>query len=205
MPRLRFESISQLPERFRKQAEVKLAHPSNGGATQNGAKLKAAAPPSVFRPCRHARCAAGAGCSAPKNWVIEIPVRAMTTNRFISSLFIRDPVVRAARTAEVGRSYKEWKTMAYTEAVRLRIPTLASATVSVQAVYTGRLPDAGGLTMVGKAMVDGLVSAGVFRDDSPDVVLGEWYPAPRVDKAGPDRVVLTLSVPGFTEMLKPRP
>ena len=45
--------------------------------------------------------------------------------------------------------------------------------------------------MIGKAIIDGLVDAGVFVDDGPAVVLGEWYPAPRIDSAG-DRVAVSI-------------
>lgn len=187
MPRrLTFDSIAQLPERYRQQAIAQLApktatkaQPPSGRAT-------------VFRACPHERCrTGGAGCVERRDFTLTFPGRALTTNRLISALFIRDPEVRAARTAEVGRTYKEWKAAAFAQAVHDRIPTLATAVIEVQALYVGRLPDAGGLTMVGKAVVDGLVEAGVFVDDGPAVVLGEWYPAPRRDPSG-DRVEVTI-------------
>lgn len=189
MPRrLTFESIAELPERYRQQVARQL----EGQARAQPGRAPVAKAATVFRACSHPVCRQhGHGCERPATWELVIPGRALTTNRFVSALFIRDPAVRAARTAEVGRTYKEWKSAAYAIALHERIPTLATAVVTVQAFYARALPDAGGLTVVGKAMVDGLVEAGVFTDDRGSVLLGEWYPAPRVDRTG-DRVVLTV-------------
>ena len=189
MPRrLTFDSIAELPERYRQQVTRQLqAEPAKRGQRQPAAKAA-----TVFRVCSHPVCRQhGNGCERRARWELVIPGRALTTNRFVSALFIREPGARAARTAEVGRTYKEWKAAAYAIALHERIPTLATGVITVQAFYARALPDAGGLTVVGKAMVDGLVEAGVFTDDRGDVLLGEWYPAPRVDRTG-DRVVLTV-------------
>lgn len=187
--RARFESIADLPERYQQQAmkqAEKAAARRTPRATTRGKR------PPIYRPCSHDRCHnRNWACTLPQRFELVFPGRAITTNSYISALFIRDPGTRAARQAEVGRRYKEWKQAAFAVAVHDRIPTLQWATFQVQAVYLGRLPDAGGLVIVGKAILDGLVEAGVFANDTPDHVLGEYYPAPVEDQAG-DRVVVTV-------------
>lgn len=193
MPRLRFDSLADLPPRYRDQAAKVLAARRATAQTEPE-------PPALFRRCGHVRCRQHPACVEPATYELVLPGRAVTTNRFISPLFIRSPEARAARTAEVGRRYKEFKQAAYAMAIHERIPTLAGALFSVQAVYTSRLPDAGGLAVIGKAILDGLVEAGVFVDDGPDVIGGEWYPAPQRDGAG-DRLLVRLAAnvrPGLT-------
>lgn len=185
MPRLRIDSLADLPPRYRDQAARLLA------ARRATAATEPAPPAALFRRCGHVRCRKHPACVEPALFELVLPGRAVTTNRFISPLFIRSPEARAARTAEVGRRYKEFKQAAYAQAIHERIPTLAQALFSVQAIYTSRLPDAGGLAVIGKAILDGLVEAGVFTDDGPAVIGGEWYPAPTQDPAG-DRLVARI-------------
>jgi len=181
--RLRIDSIAQLPPALRAQAERQLA-----AKHQPAGASKA---PKVFRRCSHVACRKAELCVQPMVYELVLPGRALTTNRYLSALFVRNPEARAARTAEVGRTYRQWKEAAYALAIHERIPTLGTAVFEAQAIYTSRLPDAGGLAIVGKACLDGLVEAGVLPDDDGRHVLGEWYPAPRQDSAG-DRVQLTL-------------
>lgn len=188
MPRrLTYNDLSELPPRFRAQAVEQLR-------TRRASRSAAPEPdvPTLFRRCGHVGCRSHDACVRPGRYELVIPGRAVTTNRFISPLFIGSPDARAARTAEVGRRYKEVKQAAYAMAIHERIPTLARGLFSVQAIYTSRLPDAGGLAVVGKAILDGLVEAGVFVDDGPSVIGGEWYPAPVRDDAG-DRLVVRVA------------
>lgn len=187
--RARFESIADLPERYQQQVQQKAEKDAQRRAPRQAPAGKR---PPIYRPCNHDRCHNRSwACVLPQRFELVIPGRAITTNSYISALFVRDPGARAARQAEVGRRYKEWKQAAFALAVHDRIPTLQWATFQVQAVYVGRLPDAGGLVITGKAILDGLVEAGVFADDNADHVLGEFYPAPVKDQAG-DYVRVTV-------------
>lgn len=193
--RLIFNDLSELPPRLREQAIAQIADRRAARA-----QPEPPVPPALFRRCKHVACRRHDACVQPGRYELVLPGRAVTTNRFISPLFIGRPEVRAARTAEVGRRYKEMKQAAYAMAIHERIPTLARAVFSVQALYSSRLPDAGGLAVIGKAILDGLVEAGVFVDDGPAVIEGEWYPAPQRDDGG-DRLVVRLAAngaPGLT-------
>lgn len=178
-------TLADLPPRYQQQAVDKLVKQRPTTAKPD--------PVSTRRLCGHESCDPTAGCTLPRRYRLVLPGRAPTTNSVLSSLFIRDPGARMARTAEMGRRYKEWKDAAFALAVSERIPTVRWALFEVQAVYRSRLPDAGGLTLAGKAMLDGLVAAGVFVDDNASHVLGEWYPAPVCSPDG-DHVLVTVHV-----------
>lgn len=81
--------------------------------------------------------------------------------------------MKAAKTAQIGREYQFVKSGAYAAALRDRVPTLRRAWFTVAGEYKTRPADPGGMAIVGKAVVDGLVEAGVLRDDGPDHDMGE--------------------------------
>lgn len=196
MRRPRFDSVQDLPERYRQQVATMDAR-RTGRPRPSSSTTRDGVP---FRRCPHPSCPEH-GCVEPGSWQLLLPGRPLTTNRFISPLFIGRDDVRAARTAEVGRSYRQWKEAGYVAAMGERIPRLVCGWVRIQALYASprSMADAGGVTVVGKAIVDGLVQAGVLADDRPGMLSGEVYPEPAVDTRG-DGVLVTVfsgALPGL--------
>ena len=92
-------------------------------------------------------------------------------------------MARAKKVKEI-REYGCWL------AKQQEIPFLRAVHVEVEPKLKGRLQDADACHPTVKALIDGLVDAGVLKDDSPDIVLSVKYVAPV--KASVDHVILRL-------------
>lgn len=107
----------------------------------------------------------------PHSIVVTGPL--LTTNRErAGSRYLRAAIV------------KEWRTTACLLALAQRFPKMDAVHVIVYPYQAkGRLADAGGHLPTVKAVVDGLVDAGVLEDDSPAYVHSITMHAPtRTDK-----------------------
>jgi len=98
---------------------------------------------------------------------------------------------------ERARRVKEWRSDSFWSARAARIPKLPCASITITPYQVrGRLADAGGHAPVGKAIVDGLVDAGVLTDDSPDYLDAVIYAAAKRSTTKCDYVVVEISSTG---------
>lgn len=90
---------------------------------------------------------------------------------------------------------KEWRTAFHWLAVQAKIPPLKTATVDVyQECRDKRRPDPGSIYPAFKSALDGIVDAGVLKDDGPDFIERvSFYPA-TVGKGDSLTIVLTSQV-----------
>jgi len=93
-------------------------------------------------------------------------------------------MARAKQVREI-REYGAWL------AQQQQVPPLQAVYVDVQPHLKGNLQDADACHPTVKALIDGLVDAGVLKDDTPDIVLSIRYIAPV--KSTSDYVILTLT------------
>ena len=82
----------------------------------------------------------------------------------------RPPTLNAERSAHWGQhraSTREWREAGMVHALAERVPTLGRVRVTYWPTYPDRrgIPDLGGVFPAVKAVVDGLVDAGVLADD----------------------------------------
>lgn len=92
-------------------------------------------------------------------------------------------MARAKQVREL-REYGAWL------ATQQNVPALKAIYVDVEPHLRGNLQDADACHPTVKALIDGLVDAGVLADDTPDIVLAIRYVAPV--KSSSDYVILTL-------------
>lgn len=92
----------------------------------------------------------------------------------------------------LAKKKKEWRDAGCVLARAAKIPLLSSVTVAAWGVYPTRtMPDAGGIAPSVKAVLDGIVDAGVLPDDRPPFVVCEsYYPPLHVKGCQPGLVVL---------------
>ena len=117
----------------------------------------------------------------PQEWSIRIPMRPFTIN-----------AERRMHHMERARHVREWRTLSATLAKRKRIPSLTAVHVHSHPHLKGRLQDADACHPAVKAIIDGLVDAGVIPDDDPRYVKAVTYHAPI--RATADFLVVTLVV-----------
>ena len=96
----------------------------------------------------------------------------------------------------LAREKKLWREAGCWIARQQRIPHLGSVQVAAWGVYPTRtMPDVGGIAPTVKAVLDGIVDAGVLKDDSPPFVQSEtFYPPIHVKGCKPGVVVLLTTV-----------
>jgi hypothetical protein len=99
---------------------------------------------------------------------------------------------RAANRWQRARDTKEWRQATALYAKQHRVPLLTDATVTVSLVLKGRLQDTAACLPALKAVVDGLVDAGMFVDDTGDHVRQIVFQAP--GRGSPD--AMTVGVLG---------
>jgi crossover junction endodeoxyribonuclease RusA len=89
---------------------------------------------------------------------------------------------------------KQWRSDAYFEAKAAHLPKLERVSIIVSPFqHRSVLQDAGNCAPVAKAVIDGLVDAGVLVDDDPEHVVSITFLAPkRVEGTGTDWVTIEL-------------
>jgi len=114
-------------------------------------------------------------------WKISLGFRPWTANA--------ERRMHWAARAELVAS---WRAHAAAEARRQRIPRLDRVAVEIEPTVRSRrhLPDVAACYPAAKAMIDGLVDAGVLPDDDPRHVVGQLFLAPLVA----DRESLAITV-----------
>lgn len=103
---------------------------------------------------------------------LTLPGRPFTTNEW-----------DATSTGARMRLKAQWRDRAEAAARAAQLVRLAHAVVIFQPTYPDRrIPDAGNVSRCGKAVLDGLVHAGVLADDNPTFVHAELYLPGRVER-----------------------
>lgn len=86
-----------------------------------------------------------------------------------------------------------WRTTAHTLAMLRRVGSFDRIDVTAQARYkTRQLCDTDAPAPALKAVLDGLVDAGVVEDDGPAFVASVRYLAPYTDRTKPDALLVTV-------------
>lgn len=114
-----------------------------------------------------------------REWVIRIAERPFTIN-----------AERRMHHMQRAKLVREWRGKAEKFAKRMQIPRLEAVHVISQPYLTGRLQDADACHPAVKAVIDGVVDAGVLVDDAPRYVRAITYRAPI--KASADRLEVTI-------------
>lgn len=79
----------------------------------------------------------------------------------------------------LAREKRKWREAGCWMARAAKIPKLGPVQVAAWGVYPTRtMPDVGGITPSVKAVLDGIVDAGILEDDAPPFVLCEAYYPP---------------------------
>jgi crossover junction endodeoxyribonuclease RusA len=119
-------------------------------------------------------------------FTVTVPGELVTANR-----------ERRLHFQQRARFVKQWRSDSFWAAKQARIPRLRRASITITPHQVrGRLADAGGHAPVGKAIVDGLVDAGVLTDDSPDYLDAVIYAAAKRSTTKCDYVVVEISSTG---------
>lgn len=78
-----------------------------------------------------------------------------------------------------AREAQLWKHAYHSQALAKKIPKLGSVQIVVRATYKGRMADTDAIAPCVKACIDGIVSAGVLKDDQGKFVRTITYLAPK--------------------------
>ena len=82
-----------------------------------------------------------------------------------------------------SKEVKAWREEALLLAIQAKIPALDQVVVSVETGFKGVRQDVRNCHGCTKAIVDGIVDAGVLPTDEPQFLLGIFYVAPVKDKS----------------------
>jgi Holliday junction resolvase RusA-like endonuclease len=110
----------------------------------------------------------------------------------------RPPTTNRLRTVHYrvrAATDKEWRDAGCILARQAKVPKMSACTVSVHGRYPTRssLPDLDGIAPALKAVLDGIVDAGVLTDDRYPFVQRITYDPPVIAKGQPAALVVTLT------------
>lgn len=137
------------------------------------ARAKAERP---FRSCGHpAPCGERHGCLMNQAWVLSVPAKPPGTNEAYGGT-VREKIHLKA----------EWNGYGASLVFEHNLPTVHQFGVAARCIYRqGKRVDVGGLTFVVKALIDGMVTAGLAANDSQRQARFEGYCAVEHDRKLP--------------------
>ena len=97
-----------------------------------------------------------------------------------------------------ARLVKTWREAAYEAAKKAKVPKMKQIDIVCHPCRGTRrnMADTGGHFPVAKACIDGLVDAGVIKDDGPEFVRSLTFRSPYVEKGTNDRMLLIINEVG---------
>jgi hypothetical protein len=97
-----------------------------------------------------------------------------------------------------ARLVKTWREAAFEAAQKAQVPKMNKIDIVCQPCRGTRrnMADTGGHFPVAKACIDGLVDAGVVKDDGPEFVRSLTFRAPYIEKGTEDRMILIINEVG---------